>query len=544
MISPAAIHRLLQQGQMSQNGMDAQPPSGSQPPSAHLIGICGSGMQALAELLTGLGYRVTGSDLQPVNSNLESLQSRGLRVHHGHHREFLPSEVDVVVYSPAVAADNPERALARELRIPQFSYSQMLGRLMQGQIGVSIAGTHGKSTTTAMTASILHQAGRQPSAVLGAEVLARRASGWSGSGDLFVVESCEYKQSFLDLTPTHAAILGIEPDHFDCYPQIEQAVDAFRQFADKVPSDGTLVLRGDCPNTMQACRNAAAHLETFSLVPGMDWWAADIRRSWMGTRFRVFRRGDFFAEMLLQIPGRHNVLNALAATALCASLGLSAAEIREGLAEFRGIARRFEEIGSWRGVTLVDDYAHHPTAVSATLQAAREEYPGRRIWCAFQPHQVSRTRTLIHEFAASFSAADRVLITPIYAAREGTAGEATDAARELADRIAEKHPHARFCCSLDQTIVTLKDEAQPNDVLITMGAGDIYQVHHAFTRRLQRNHTPRRAAGSPHLFETGGTGSILHHAPKPRRISTGDPGLPRRRDAVPHPGRRLQPAHR
>ncbi|QDT48487.1 UDP-N-acetylmuramate--L-alanine ligase MurC [Symmachiella dynata] len=544
MISPSAIHRLLQQGQLSQKGGEAKIASDPQTPSAHLIGICGSGMQALAELLSGLGYRVTGSDLQPLSDNLALLQARGLRVHQGHNRDFVPGEVDMVVYSPAVQADNPERALARELGIPQFSYSEMLGRLMADQVGVSIAGTHGKSTTTAMTASILDLAGRDPSAILGAEVLSRQSGGWSGSGNLFVVESCEYKQSFLDLSPKHAAILGIEPDHFDCYPDVEQAVDAFRQFAQKLPADGSLIVRGDCRNTMAACQDVAANVETFSLVPGMDWWAADIRRSWSGTRFRVFYKGDFFAEILLQVPGEHNVLNALAATALCAGLGLTAAEIREGLGEFRGIARRFEEIGSWRGVTLVDDYAHHPTAVAATLQAAREEFGDRRIWCAFQPHQISRTQILMQEFSESFSKADRVLITPIYAAREGTATESTDVARELSDRIARQHSQTRFCGSLDQTIATIEDEAQPGDVLITMGAGDINQVHHAFTRRLQRNHTPRRAAGAPHVFETGGTGSVLRDTEDPRRIATGHTGLSRERDAVPHPGRRLQSAHR
>lgn len=543
MIQPAAIHHLLRRKQAHASGSDARPALTDSLRSAHLVGICGSGMRALAELLTGLGWHVTGSDLQPTSPSLDLLKSRGLRVHQGHNRDFVPHEVDVVVYSPAVPAENPERKIAAELGLLQLSYSEMLGRLMADKTGVSVAGTHGKSTTTAMIASILDSADMDASAILGAEVLARGASGWAGDGDLFLVESCEYQQSFLDLSPRHAVILGIEPDHFDCYPNFEQAVAAYAEFAGKLPSDGSLVVRGDCAAAKEASKGSAAAVETYSLVHGSDWWATDVKRSWGGTRFRVFHHGEFFAEILLQLPGTHNIQNALAATAVCANLGLAANDIRDGLGEFRGIDRRFQDVGSWRGVALIDDYAHHPTAVAATLSAAREKFGRRRILCAFQPHQVTRTVALMDEFSKCFTDADRVLITPVYAAREGGDNESTTVAEELVGRIASHHPHVRFCGSLDQTVTSIEDEAQPGDILITMGAGDINQVHNAFTRRLQRHHSPQRAAGSVHLFETGWTRPVFDGAADAGRATSGDPLLPREQSPAPHFGRRLQHAH-
>jgi UDP-N-acetylmuramate--alanine ligase len=447
-------------------------------------------MKALAELVTDLGWQVTGSDLQPPSPALEWMTARGLRVHQGHHQEFLPERVDALVYSPAVGPENPERQAAAELGIPQFSYSRMLGLLMRERTGVCIAGTHGKSTTTAMTAAILTQAGHSPSVVVGAEVCGRGANGWGGAGELFVVESCEYRRSFLDLSPRFACILGIEPDHFDCFADFDANKAAFGAFAGNVHDEGLLLVNGDSPAAQEAAEWTNARVETFSRRPGGDWWGTDARQTAFGTRFRVFRDGEFFAEILLAVPGDHNVSNALAACALSYAAGAEPAEIRDGLAEFRGIRRRFERVGSYRGITLVDDYAHHPTAVRTTLATARQQFGSRRLWCAFQPHQVSRTRILMDEFAASFGAADEVLIAPVFAAREaGAAGRETREASEvLAQRTAAAGVAARFVPSLDRITATLDDEARPGDVLITMGAGDIDRVHHELTGRLRRDH--------------------------------------------------------
>jgi len=451
------------------------------PPSAHLVGICGAGMKALAELLGGLGWRVCGSDRQPASTVLAALRRRGLRVHTGHAAEHLSADIDLLVYSPAVPADNVERRQATEWGIPQRSFSQMLGELMAGRIGVSVAGTHGKSTTTAMLATVLEEAGREPSVVIGAELLGRERSGWAGEGSLFVVESCEYRRSFLDLAPGYAVVLGIEPDHFDCYRSLSELQSAFAEFVAGVPSDGLVLARGDCPVTRAACSEVSASLRTFGRSPESDWWASDVRRTVAGSRFRMFHGERFLVEISLEVPGRHNVDNALAAAALAAELGLDARSIRNGLAAYRGIRRRFETVTNWRGVTVVDDYAHHPTAVRATLATARERFGSRRIWCAFQPHQISRTRSLVDDFATSFDDADEVLVVPVYAVREdGTAADAI--AAELAGRIGARGRHCRFEPSLDRLRATLENETRPGDVLITMGAGDIDRVQHEFTR--------------------------------------------------------------
>lgn len=459
------------------------------PRAAHLVGICGTGMKALAEFLVGLGSRVSGSDVQKPGPSIRALARRGLRVHSGHHDSFLPPGVELLIHSAAIGPDNPERQLAARIGIPQISYSGMLGRLMDSRTGVAIAGTHGKSTTTAMTAMLLEAAGLAPSAIVGAELIDRGASGWAGTGDLFVVESCEYQRSFLDLRPKFAAITGIEPDHFDYYRDFEDTRAAFAEFAMQVAPDGYLLVNADCPAAVECGRGARAEVETISLTdPAADWWIADPRPTSSGTWHRIFRRGEFFTEVCLRLPGRHNAANALVATALAVRAGASKAAIRDGLHAFSGVRRRFEVVGSWRGVTLIDDYAHHPTAVRATLAAARERFGSRRIWCAFQPHQVSRMRALFEEFASSFVGADEVLVAPVFAAREALAGEAESASRELAERIAALGTRGRFVSSLDHLRRTVEDEARPGDVLILMGAGDIDRVRHELTRGLQRHH--------------------------------------------------------
>jgi UDP-N-acetylmuramate--alanine ligase len=456
--------------------------------TVHLIGVCGSGMKALAELLASRGWTVTGSDLNASDSTIAAFSRRGLQIHAGHQGIFLPANADLVVYSPAVGPENPERQLAERRGIVQLSYSQMLGKLMRDRIGVCIAGTHGKSTTTAMTGCVLTASGLAPSVVVGAELCDWRVSGWSGGGPHFVVESCEYQRNFLDLSPHFAAILGIEPDHFDCFDHFDETIAAFAAFAQRVPADGKLLIPAGGEAVKAACVAAAAPVETFGLVPEADWWAGDIRPTAAGIRFRAYFQGEYFSEISLKVPGRHNVQNALAALALAHRAGAATDAIREALADFPGIRRRFEMVGSWRGVSLIDDYAHHPTAVAVTLSTARERFPRRRLWCVFQPHQVSRTVALMDEFATSLRRADEVLITPVFAAREQVEDEPEQLSRKLADQVVAAGGQARFVAGLDRAVATLDDELQPGDVLITMGAGDIGQVHHAFTRRLQRYH--------------------------------------------------------
>jgi UDP-N-acetylmuramate--alanine ligase len=454
------------------------------PPAAHLVGICGSGMQALAELLVGMGWRVSGSD-QSAGTNMSTvLKQRGLCVHQGHEGAHLPAEADVLVYSQAIPMGNAERVGAAGRGIPQWSYSEMLGRLMAERTGVSIAGTHGKSTTTAMLASLLQSAGWSPSAVVGAQLLDGAVSGWAGDSDLLVVESCEYRRSFLDLSPKYAVITGIESDHFDCYESLDEVTEAFGEFAAAMDPDGLLLVRGDCTATRSAAARSTAEVRTFGRRPGLDWWADDVCRTRTGSRFRLFFRDEFQSEISVPVPGRHNVDNALAAAAIAGELGVDVRQVREGLHAFAGIRRRFQRVGSWRGATVIDDYAHHPTAVRATLETAREVFGDRRIWCAFQPHQVSRTVALFEEFVDAFEVADEVLVLPVFAAREDDQ-RPMRVGDELARRVGEHltgQRRCRFSPSLDRLVETLDDELQTEDVLITMGAGDIDRVQHEFTR--------------------------------------------------------------
>lgn len=439
----------------------------------------------------GLGWRVSGSDQQPSSSIVKAMAKRGLRIHQGHHDGHLPIDADVLVYSPAVSPANPERQMAARLGIPEMSYTEMLGHLMRQKTGICIAGTHGKSTTTAMTAKILAHADLRPSAIIGAEFCdspdSPAASGWAGEGNYFIAESCEYQRNFLAFHPRFAAITGIEPDHFDYYQNFAETKAGFADFASQVEPAGLLLIKNECAATREAAASARCDLATYSRKAGADWWAADVKPSPAGLRFRVFYHGWYFCEIVLKVPGLHNVENALVATAISHYAGVDPADIKDGLAHFAGIRRRFECLGSWRGITLIDDYAHHPTAVETTLRTARERYKHRKIWCVFQPHQTTRLKALLPEFSTAFSQADRVLIAPVFAAREEIAGEAEELANRLAEKIRETGVWAQFEPSLDQITATLDDSARPGDVLITMGAGDVNRIHHEFHRRLQRN---------------------------------------------------------
>lgn len=449
----------------------------------HLVGVCGAGMKALAEYLMGQDCEVTGSDLSVASSSLQAMQQQGLHFHSGHHDRFLSPHTDLLVYSSAVQKANPERRMAQRLGIPQLSYAEMLGQLMQQRVGVSIAGTHGKSSTTAMVASILNA--QDCSALIGAELCSNGKSGWANKGELLVVESCEYQRSFLNLHPRNAIITGIEQDHFDYFTDEADLCDAFKQFALQVDASGLLLVRGDCATSIESTQTASANIVTYSLIQGSDWWGTDIKQTSFGQRFRVFRSGDFVAEVSIQLPGKHNVQNALAATALCCEMGVAPQIVKEHLYHFTGIRRRFEVVGSWRGVTLIDDYAHHPTAVAATLQAARQQFGSRRIWCLFQPHQVSRTIALMNNYANSFHEADRIIIAPVFEVREEISEDPQVVSSQLAEEISLRGNAVSSTLSLDQIITTLEDETRPGDVLITMGAGDIDRVHHELTNRLR-----------------------------------------------------------
>jgi len=501
--------RLLQRGVfVEQAGVSASDAA----LQVHLIGAGGAGMTALSEVLMDLGCVLTGSDLnvepeRPRHSNPLSNPQRILRIHHGHDATHLPATADLVVFSPAISADNPERVAAERLGIPAVSYVELLGVLLNQKTGICIAGTHGKTTTSAMTASILREAGVASSAAIGGEVIQYGRSGWGDvnspstveSDSLFVVEACEYRRHFLQFRPRIAAILNVEVDHFDCFRTIDDTYEAFAEFASQIQPNGTLIIRADCPLIASLKGQCQAKVETFLPVtstsgPGRnaaacaDWAISSLREEQHRTVFDVVRQGRTFGTIELLLPGRHNVENALAAIAVAHAAGVSPDAACDAVSQFQGVRRRFEEIGTWDGVTLVDDYAHHPTAVRATLAAARKKYGDRRLVVAFQPHQVSRTLQLMNEFAISFSDADEVLLVPIFAARENTE-QAEAALAELARCINLAGCSVEVLTSLDQLQATLEDSAQPGDVWLTLGAGNINRIPHEFARTVQRNYT-------------------------------------------------------
>jgi UDP-N-acetylmuramate--alanine ligase len=478
-------------------------------PRAHLVGIAGSGMSALADVLRQAGWIVSGSDLNRAAShsrptpragvgcgNESSTQARPLQwagtpALAGHAAANVSPELDLLIYSAAIPAENVERRRAAELQIPAISYAQMLGRLMVDKRGLAVAGTHGKSTAAAMAAHVLVAAGLDPTVVVGATPLGATSGGRCGRGDLVLVEACEYRGNFLHLQPQYAAILGIEPDHFDCYASPEQLEGAFARFAALVPKDGYLLLREDCPTTRRAAAGTSCRVETFGLGPEADWSARELTARVGRYRFQICHRAEPLGEVRLRVAGRHNVLNALAAAALSRAAGAEPAAIVAGLSSFAGLHRRLEVLGSAGGIAVVDDYAHHPTEVAAALESVRQMFPGRRLWCVFQPHQASRTERLLGELAASLQNADTVVVADIFRAREGPprAGDVTaaDLAREV-----RAHGVETLDVHMSEEITgLLQTHLHAGDVLVTMGAGDIGRMAHGFVERFRED----RAAG-------------------------------------------------
>ena len=454
-----------------------------QPRTTHLVGACGSGMRALAELLLDLNWSLSGSDFSPPNPATNNLIHRGFRFYQGHDQSHVEPTTQLLIHSPAVPTENVERSAARQRQIPEISYGQMIGRFLNSGRGVCIAGTHGKSTTTAMTACVLQAANRLSGVVLGAEVCDRQRSGWKSDGDLFVAESCEFQQTFHQFHPQYATILNIEPDHFDCYPDLQSLMAAFTQFARQTDPQGTVILNQDCPQSRRLLEasDIPGRRVTFGCGPAADWSARSAEFLSRGVRFQLFHGESPVGEVPLQLHGRHNLMNALAAAATCGEIGVPIPVICDALAAFRGIRRRLEFRGTVRQIAMYDDYAHHPTAVQVTLATLREIVGNRTIHCIFQPHQVLRTQVLMEEFSRSFGAADQVLIAPVFAAREDIASQSVSTSEELARRIATQGIAAKSGGTLDQIVSTLEYSTRPGDVIVTMGAGDIDRIHHEFT---------------------------------------------------------------
>ncbi len=450
----------------------------------HMIGVGGSGMSGLASVLLRCGARVSGSDTS-ASETIQRLAAAGATISARQDADTLPSETELVVASAAIPQSHPELAAARRRGIEVYKYAQMLGALLDQRAGIAISGTHGKSTTTAWTAFVLRECGLDPCFVVGADCAQLGGGSGVGDGPHFVAEACEFDRSFLNLRPKLAAVLNIEEDHLDCYANLDEITQTFVAFASRVPPDGLLVLNGADPR----CRHIAATVRTpfefFGFADTDTWQARDLLLVDGCYEFSVMYRGVRLDRLRLALPGKHNVLNALAVCALAQRAGLPWDALAQALPKFRGASRRLELRGTVGGVRIVDDYAHHPTEIRATLQAARERFLPRRLWCVFQPHQHSRTRFLLEDFARSFELAEHVIVPDIYFVRDTQRDQEAVCAADLVQRIQKRGADARYIADFGAIVRHVADRVQHGDVVLTMGAGSIWKVADELVRELR-----------------------------------------------------------
>jgi UDP-N-acetylmuramate--alanine ligase len=449
----------------------------------HFIGIGGSGLSAIARLLNESGYAVTGSD-RVLSPFAVDLQSAGVNIHIGHDPRNIRA-ADWVVRSSAVPDDNVEVQAAGAAGIPVYRRADFLGRLMEDRIGIAVAGTHGKTTTTAMIAYVLSEMGCDPSFIVGGTLSNYGVNARAGKGRAFVIEADEYDRMFLGLQPQIEVITNLEHDHPDCYPKFQDMVTAFESFVALLPQDGTLIACLDdarAADLLAKAQRLGRQAVGYSLQNGAAPNAPNAPR-WMQARNAILNpRGGFDFEaatnaggapaaVSLQVPGEHNILNALATLSVAAVLDLSVETAARALGKFAGTGRRFEIKGERKGIVVIDDYAHHPTEIRATLAAAKLRYTGRRIWAVWQPHTYSRTKLLFSEFASSFADADETIVTEIYAAREPR--------QDFSSRlIVEAMPQAskHFAATLQEATTYLLAHLRPNDIVLVLSAGDADQI--------------------------------------------------------------------
>ncbi|HEY9086520.1 MAG TPA: UDP-N-acetylmuramate--L-alanine ligase [Anaerolineaceae bacterium] len=444
----------------------------------HLIGIAGSGMSAIARLLLESGeYTVSGSD-RTISPLAQSLEAAGARLYAGHAASNVQGAT-IVVRSSAIPDENPEVTAARAAGIPVLKRSDFLGRLMFDRAGIAVAGTHGKTTTTAMLALVFVRLGLDPSYIIGgiSKDLGRNAH--AGKGTAFIIEADEYDRMFLGLQPSIEIITNLEHDHPDMFPTPADYRQVFVEFVQRMEAGGLLLACADDPAALSLTPEipAGCRALTYGLDASAVYTARDLTAGPAGAySFTAIYQPaggtpENLGSLTLSLPGLHNVQNALAVLAVAHQLGLSRKETLRALSEFSGTGRRFDLLGEAAGITILDDYAHHPTQIRITLAAARATYPGRRIWAVWQPHTYTRTQTLLAEYAAAFGDADRVIVSEVYAAREKNPGFS---ARQVVDRMS--HAAAEFIAALNDITARLLDELQPGDVVLVLSAGDADQV--------------------------------------------------------------------
>jgi UDP-N-acetylmuramate--alanine ligase len=445
----------------------------------HFVGIGGVGMSGIAEVLLNRGYSVSGSDtrLSPVTSRLSSL---GVLIFEGHHPENLNAS-DVVVVSSAIRFNNPEVLEAARRKIPIIPRAEMLAELMRGKYGITIAGTHGKTTTTSMVATVLRQADMDPTVVVGGRLDSLGSNAKMGTGEFMVVEADESDRSFLMLSPTLAVVTNIDEDHMESYQGLEDLKQAFVQFVNKVPFYGAAILCLDDANVESILPWIKRRVITYGFNPRADLQVQKMTHQELTSAFELHYQGEKLEDFVLKVPGKHNILNAAAAAAVALDLDLSPEVIKVSLRDFVGADRRFQLKGRCRGITFIDDYAHHPTEISATLEGA-SHLGFRRLVVLFQPHRFSRTQYCFDTFTQCFSQADLLIVSDIYAAGEEpiegiTAGALVEAIRRAG------HKDTRYIGDLNVISDVVEKELQAGDLVITMGAGNIWKVAEELVKR-------------------------------------------------------------
>jgi UDP-N-acetylmuramate--alanine ligase len=446
----------------------------------HFVGIGGIGMSGIAEVLHNLGYVVSGSDSRESETT-RRLAALGVRVAIGHRPENV-GEADVVVRSSAVAPENAELAAARQRLVPVIQRAEMLAELMRMKYGVAVAGTHGKTTTTSMVATVLARGGLDPTMVIGGRLNALGSNAKLGRGDFLVAEADESDGSFLKLSPTIAVVTTIDAEHLDYYRDLHHIRETFLEFINKVPFYGLAVLCLDQENIQGLLPRVEKRFVTYGLRTQADLLAQDVTLAGMSSEFQVIWKRTPLGRLRLNVPGLHNIYNAMAATAVGLDLELDFSTIREGLLEFTGVDRRFQVRGEAGGVLVVDDYAHHPVEIQATLNAAKAGF-NRNLIAVFQPHRYTRTQALLQEFFTAFYQADRLFVTEIYPAGEppmpGVSG------RQIAEGVAgHGHRNVTYLPAKEELADAVLGVVRPGDMVITLGAGDIWRVAEEVARRL------------------------------------------------------------
>ena len=446
----------------------------------HFIGIGGIGMSALAKILLEMGYTVSGSDLT-LNNLTKAMETLGARIFRGHRQSHLPDDTEVVVYSSSIARDNPEFSRAVEKGLPVIQRGFLLGELLNRRKGIAVAGTHGKTTTTAMISQLLERAGLDPTVAVGGEVFGFGSNARLGKGEWFVAESDESDGSFLYLKPDIAVVTNVEMEHSDYYSSFDKVIEAYSLFVGNIRQGGLLVAYGEDKNIDKLIRRRDVVTRTYGWVPGATVYPQDVRIDGFGSTYQCVFKGARIGTVRLVVPGRHNILNSLAVILVGLSLGVSFDRISAGLGDFRGTKRRFQVRSEARGITLVEDYAHHPTEIRAVLETAKSLGKGRII-VVFQPHRYSRTKCFAEEFGRCFALADRLILTDIYAASEKPLRGVS--VRTIYDGAVSNGMKDVVIEKKEAIADRIMGDVREGDVILILGAGDIREVADTLAKRL------------------------------------------------------------